>query len=181
MSLLIFLAAEGEEHVSALLDPHGPGLVVWTAITFAIVLMVLYKFTWDPMMEALDKREANIAGKVADAERVHQEAEAVRKKYEDQLESVRQEAQQIIDEGEADKKRIIQEAHDKASKEARDVRERAEREIQLAKNKALDELKADAITLGVAIAEKVIAAEVDATKHKAIVDEVLASYEKQGA
>ena len=121
-----------------------------------------------------------IAGKVADAEKVHADAETLRKKYEDQLEGIRQEAQQIIDEGEADKKRIIQEAHDKAAGEAKAIRDRAEREIHLAKNKALEEVKLDAINLGVQIAEKVIAAEVDAAKHKAIVDEVLASYE-QGA
>lgn len=175
MSWLLLLAADG--HGDPLLDPHGPGLVVWTAITFACVMVVLYKFAWGPLMEALDKREANIAGKVADAEKVHAEAEGLRQKYEDQLEGIRKEAQQIIDEGEADKKRIIQDAHDKATSEAQAVRDRAEREIQLAKNKALEQVKADAVHLGVAIAEKVIGAEVDAARHKAIVDEVLASYE----
>jgi F-type H+-transporting ATPase subunit b len=180
MSWLLLLAADGHGDVHTLLDPHGAGLVFWTAITFSIVLVVLYKFAWGPLAEALDQREANIAGKVADAEKVHADAEALRKKYEDQLEGIRQEAQQIIDEGEADKKRIIQEAHDKATSEAKAVRDRAEREIHLAKNKALEEVKLDAINLGVQIAEKVIAAEVDGAKHKAIVDEVLASYE-QGA
>lgn len=178
MSWLLLLAAEGHGDTPPLLDPHGAGLVVWTAITFGCVLVVLYKFAWGPLMEALDKREASIAGKVADAAKVHAEAEVLRKKYEDQLESVRQEAQQIINEGEADKKRIIQEAQDKATSEAKAVRDRADREIHLAKNKALEEVKADAVALGVAIAEKVIAAEVDAARHKAIVDEVLASYEQ---
>ena len=115
------LLAESGGHSDApqwWLDPHGAGLVVWTAATFAVVLMILYKLAWGPFVDALDKREEAIAGQVEASRKVRAEAEAIKQQYEAQLEGVRQEAQQIIDEGEADRKRIVQDAQAKATAEA---------------------------------------------------------------
>ena len=180
MNILLLLAESGghSEHPAWWLDPHGPGLVVWTAATFAVVLMILYKLAWGPFVDALDKREEAIAGEVENSRKVRAEAEALKQQYEAQLEGVRQEAQQIIDEGEADKKRIIADAQSKATAEAQAIRDRADREIGLAKQKALAEVRKDAVTVGMAIAEKVINAEVDASRHQKIVDDVLAAYER---
>src|SRR5262245_57203769 len=98
MSFLLLLVEEGaHEGGPMLLDPEGFGLVFWTAVTFLVVLIALYKNAWGPLMTALDTREANIAGQVADARRVKDEAEALRAKYEAQLEGIRREAQKIID------------------------------------------------------------------------------------
>lgn len=179
MNFFLLLAESGghaEHHWW--LDPHGAGLVVWTGATFAVVLMVLYKLAWGPFTDALDKREEAIAGQVEASRKLRAEAEALKQQYESQLEGVRQEAQQIIDEGEADRKRIVQDAQAKAGAEAQAIRDRAEREIDLAKQKALAEVRRDAVHVGMAIAERVIDAEVDAGRHQKIVDDVLASYER---
>jgi F-type H+-transporting ATPase subunit b len=176
--MTLFLAEQGE-HVAFWLDPHTFGLVVWTGIAFAVVALILYSKAWGPLLEALDARERGIVGQKEEAERIRQEAEAVRRRYEEQLEGIRREAQQIINEGEADKKRIIDDAHARAAAEAQEVRERAERDVRLAKEKALAELKHEAVRIGMLVAEKVIGAEVDATRHKAIIDDVLVSYEKR--
>jgi F-type H+-transporting ATPase subunit b len=175
MDLFLILAEGGDQHW--LLDPHH-GLIVWTAVCFALAAIVLYRFAWGPLLTALEAREEAIVGSLEAAEATKREAEAKRQEYEALMEQYRQEAQSIIDEGEADKKRIIQEAHTKASKEAAEIKARADRDIGLAKSKALAELKEDARHLGMAIAEKVIAAEVDAKKHTGIIDEVIASYER---
>ncbi len=175
---LILLAAEGGDHPAWYLDPHGFGLVFWTGIVFALVALLLYKTAWGPVLQALDAREEAIGGSIASAEALKREAAEVKARYEEQLEKVRQEAQAIINEGEADKRRIIQEAQARANQEAAEIRARAERDITLAKTKALAELKQTSVTLAMAIAEKVIAAEVDAKKHKAVVDEVVAAYER---
>ena len=178
MSFLLQLAEGGHGEVHALLDPHGFGLVFWTAVTFLIVLVALYKVAWNPLMGALDQRELAIVGQVDASRKVREEAEALKAKYEAQLEGIRREAQKIIDEGEADRKRIVAEAHAKASQEAAEVKARAERDIRLSKQKALAEVKQDAVTLGMQIAEKVIGAEVDQTRHRAIVDDVLSRFER---
>ena len=121
-------------------------------------------------------REAAIVGSIEEAAAKKLEAEETKQRYENQLENIRQDAQSIIDEGNADKKRIISDAHTKASKEAAEIRARADREIQLAKLKALTEVKEHARELSMAIASKVIAAEIDGAKHKSIVDDVIANY-----
>lgn len=180
MNFFLLLAESGghTDHPAWWLDPHGAGLVVWTGATFAVVLMILYKLAWGPFTDALDKREEAIAGQVEASRKVRAEAEALKQQYEAQLEGVRQEAQQIIDEGEADRKRILQDAQAKANAEAQAIRDRADREIDLAKQKALAEVRQDAVKVGMAIAERVIDAEVDASRHQKIVDEVLAAYER---
>lgn len=178
MNLDLFLAAEGG-HGAWWLDPHGIGLAFWTAVTFALVALILYRKAWGPLLVALDARERGIVGQKEEAERIRREAEEVRRRYEEQLEGIRREAQQIINEGESDKKRIIDEAHARAAAEAQLIRERADRDIVLAKEKALAELKAEAIDLGMTVAERVIGAEVDAARHKGIIDEVLTAYERR--
>lgn len=174
----LLLAAGGGEHGSFLLDPHGFGLVFWTGLVFAIVVVVLYKLAWGPLLQALQQREEAITGSIRTAEETRAEAERLRQKYEADLENIRQQAQAIIDEGNADKKRIIAEAHAKAQKDADEIRARAERDVTLAKQKALAEVKQSAATLGLLVAEKVIRAEVDAAKHRAVIDEAIASYER---
>ncbi|MDC3378983.1 F0F1 ATP synthase subunit B [Planctomycetota bacterium] len=173
---LILILAEGNAD-SWLLDPHKGGLTFWTAITFAIVVVILYRVAWGPLLKALQDREASIEGAVKEAEETRLAAEKVREEYEAKLEGIRQDAQAIINEGEADKKRIIAEAHTRAEKEAQEIKARAERDVHLARDKALSEVKATAGQLGMLIAAKVLAAEVDAAKHKTVIDGVLASYE----
>lgn len=177
MVLELMLASGG--HGEWYLDPHGFGLVFWTGISFMIVLLVLYKTAWGPLLQALDAREAAIDGQKREAERLRQDAERLRQEYETKLEGHRKEGQRIIDEGERDKKRILDEAHARAATEAKEIRDRADRDVSLAKNKALAELKNEAVKLGLAVAEKVIGAEVDAARHRAIIDEVVVAYEKK--
>jgi F-type H+-transporting ATPase subunit b len=179
MTIDLLLLAASDGHPPGYLDPHSYGLAFWTAITFAVVALVLYRTAWGPLLEALDARERGIVGQKEEAEKIRAEAEAVRRRYEDQLEGIRKEAQQIINEGEADKKRILEEAHHRAAAEAQAIKERAERDIKLAKDKALAEIKQEAVKLGMTVAERVIGAEVDAARHRAIIDEALAQYEKR--
>ena len=115
MDSFLILAEGGDQHW--LLDPHQ-GLIVWTALCFALAAVVLYRYAWGPLLTALEAREEAIVGSIEAAEAKKQEAEQVRLKYEGQLENIRQDAQSIIDEGNADKARIIKDAHGKASKEA---------------------------------------------------------------
>ncbi len=178
MNLALLLAAAEGDHPAWYLDPHGFGLVFWTGIVFGLVALLRSTVAGGPLLQALDDREDAIGGSIASAEALKREAAELKAQYEEQLEKVRQEAQAIINEGEADKRRIIQEAHVKASQEADEIRARADRDIGLAKTKALAEVKQDAVILAMAIAEKVISAEVDAKKHKAIVDDVVSSYAK---
>jgi F-type H+-transporting ATPase subunit b len=178
MTSLLLFAAGGGGHTHALLDPHSWGLVFWTSLIFGIVGIILYQFAWGPVLQALQDREAAITGRIEEAKQKLADAERLKAEYEARLEIARQEADAIIKEGEADKQRIISEAHGKATKEASDVRGRADRDIVLAKNKALSEIKDQASSLGLAIAERVLQAEIDPSRHQKIIDDVVATYER---
>lgn len=176
MALDLLLAAEGgHAHPEWYLDPHGIGLVVWTGLAFGIVLLILYKKAWGPLLVALDAREQGIAGQKAEADRLKAEAEKLRLQYEAKLEDARREATAIIAEGEADKKRIIEDAKHTADAEGKAIKERAQRDIQLARDKVLSEVQQDSVKLALRIAEKVIGAEVDAPRHKQLIDSIIAS------
>ena len=73
---LLLLAAEAGHDAHPLLDPHGPGLVFWTAIIFAIVSVILYYYAWGPILEALKDREAAITGQIEEAEKIGAEITA---------------------------------------------------------------------------------------------------------
>ncbi|MBL4848737.1 MAG: F0F1 ATP synthase subunit B [Planctomycetes bacterium] len=175
MTALLLQLASGDDY---LLDPHGFGLVFWTGLIFGFVSLLLYKIAWGPLLIALEERESKISGAIEEAQTLKAEAEAEKKRFEDKMETARQAAQAIIDEGEADKKRILADARLKAVTVACEIKDRAERNIALAKNKALDEVKETAADLGMAIAAKVIQAEVQGAKHKAVVKDVLDAFEK---
>lgn len=179
MIALLLPLASGDGNTPPLLDPHGFGLVFWTGLIFACVALLLYKLAWGPLLKALDEREHKISGAIDEAQQTKADAEALLKRYEAQMEKARQDAQAIINEGESDKKRILSDARTKATQEADEIKNRAQRDISLAKNKALAEVRESATSLGLAIAEKVIQSEVSGSKHQAVVDQVLDSFEKQ--
>lgn len=185
LELAIFLAEEvhgaaghGAGHGDALLDPHSWGLVFWSAVTFGVVLLILKKAAWAPILDGLEKREKTIADAIASAQRDRVEAAKLLEEHKKKLEAVRNEAQEILNETAADAKRIMDEAHAKATAEAEATKQRALRDIDLAKTKAIDELKASTIDLAMGLAEKVIGAEVDRKKQRHLVDEFVKSYEK---
>ena len=180
MNALLLQLASGDGK-DVLLDPHRFGLVFWTGLVFATVSLLLYKMAWGPLLIALDEREKKISGAIDEAQSIKAEAEAEKKRFEDKMETARQAAQEIINEGESDKKRILADARAQAVTVADEIKARAERDIHLAKNKALAEVRESATDLGMAIASKVIQAEITGSKHEAVVKDVLDAFEKEQA
>jgi F-type H+-transporting ATPase subunit b len=177
--LAFLLAEHGSEHgsVPALLSPDW-GLVFWTACTFAVVLFILKKTAWGPIIESLERREKAISDQIAAAQHDRAEAAKVLEEHKKALAKVRNEAQDILNEAAADQKRMLDEAHAKAVAEAEATKQRAIRDIELAKGKAVDELKQKTVELALGLAEKVIGSEVDRTKQKKLVDDFIKSYDR---
>lgn len=178
----LFLAQEhgGGEHgaTPALLDPHSWGLVFWTAVTFAVVLFVLKKTAWGPILEGLEKRERTIADAIAAAQRDRLEASKLLENQTKQLDAVKNDAQKILDEAAADAKQHSEEIMAKATAEAEAIKNRAVRDIEMAKAKAVEELRLQTVDLAVGLASKVIGSEVDKAKQKRLVDEFVKQYGK---
>ncbi|MBI3726659.1 F0F1 ATP synthase subunit B [bacterium] len=179
LELALILAEHGEGHEGdALLDPHSWGLVFWTAVTFLVVLAVLKKAAWGPILEGLEKRERTIADAIAAAQKDRADAALVLEEHKKKLEAVRNEAQAILNETASDAKHMMDEAHQKAQQEAEATRQRALKDIQLAKQKAVSELREESVELAVTLAEKVLGSEVDRAKQRRLVEDFLEKYER---
>ena len=150
-----------------------PGVMVWTVVTFLVLLVVLRMTAWKPLIAALEAREQRIRDAIAEGDRARREGEALLAQYQQQLEAAKAEAMAIIEEGKADALRLHQEILDKASVEAEEWKQRAHREVELATDQAKKELWEESTRLSLLLAERILQRSLNAADHKALVQEFL--------
>lgn len=151
------------------------GNMVWTVVTFVLLLWVLGRYAWGPILERLQAREQFIRESLEEAKENRQEAEARLKEYEARLASARAEATEIVDEGRRDAEQVAQRVEEEAKQEAEKIVARARREIELAKEAAVKELFGIAGELATGVAEKIVRRELRAEDHQRLIDESLAA------
>lgn len=127
-------------HASPNLFSVDPGLLIWTILTFVVVLAVLRYTAWTPLVKSLADRQRSIEGAIEDARRIKSEAEGLLAKYEAVLKSAKDEARAIVEEARSDGRRVQQEIRDAAHREAEEFKDRARREIELQKDAAVHEI-----------------------------------------
>ncbi|MBF0587202.1 F0F1 ATP synthase subunit B [Prosthecochloris sp. N3] len=160
-----------------LLDPN-PGLIFWTAVTFVIVLLILRKFAWGPMVGALEEREKNIQSSIDRAETAREEAEAALRKNRELLDKADADADKLIREGKEYGEKLRTDIVDKAHAEATKMIASAKEEIEQEKRRALGELRNEVADLAVQGAEKILKANLDANRQKAIVNSMIQDLSK---
>lgn len=153
----------------------NPGLIVWTIITFLLLMFVLKIFAWKPLLTALHNREENIRNSIKYAEQVKQEAERLLEENRRQLAHVEDEAQRILNESRMLGEKLKNEMIDKTSQQARKMIEQARLEIERDKEAALLHLRSEIARLAIQAAEKIIDETLDEEKHRKIVDTYLQS------
>lgn len=151
------------------------GNMVWTVVTFVLLLWVLRRYAWGPILERLQARERFIRESLEEAKRDREEAEARLKEYETRLASARAEATEIVDEGRRDGEQVRQRIEQEAKAEAEKIVARARREIGLAKEAAVEELFGVAGELATEVAEKIVRRELTAEDHQRLIEESLTS------
>jgi F-type H+-transporting ATPase subunit b len=150
-----------------------PGLLLWTVITFVVLLLILWKAAWKPLVEALDARAEKVRGDIENADRSRQEAEKLLAQHKLMMDNARSEAAKFIADSRAEAEKIKTEVIEKAGADAKDLSERARKEISLAKDKALGEIKAEIVNLSTEIAAKIINKNLNPNDQKALVEETL--------
>ncbi|MCU0847204.1 MAG: F0F1 ATP synthase subunit B [Spirochaetes bacterium] len=150
-----------------------PGLLLWTVITFLILLLILWKAAWKPIVEALDSRAEKIRGDIENAEKSRQEAEKILNQHREMMANARSESAQIISKGREEAEKIKNDIVDKANSESKAIAERAKKEIEMVKEKALTDLKAEVVMLSTEIAAKIINKNINADDQKSLVNEAL--------
>ena len=133
-----------------------PGLFIWTIVTFLVLLTLLAKFAWGPLLRSLQTREETIKKSLADADKARVELERLNQESEAIVRQARVEAESIIGASRADAERLKGELRDKARAEAEGIIKNAERQIQLETARALQQIRHEAADLSVAIASKII-------------------------
>lgn len=138
-----------------LLTP-GLGLIFWNTLIFLVVLILLRKYAWKPILKALDDREKTIDDSLKTAERTKEEMNALKSEHEEMLQQAKQERMAIIGEANRIKEQIITEAKEKAGAEAAKITEDARREIENRKMEAIVDVKNQIGAMVVEMSEKVL-------------------------
>lgn len=150
------------------------GLVFWTAITFLILLFILKKFAWKPILGAVSDREESIKNALASAENAKKEMQNLHADNEKLLKQARAEREGMLKEAREIKEKMIAEAKGEAQEQANKMIAQAQESIRSEKHAALAELKNQVANISVEIAEKVVRGELaDKEKQLSLVDKML--------
>ncbi len=132
------------------------GLIIWNLLAFLLVLYILAKFAWKPILKSLKERETGIADALATAEKVKLEMTQLKSENEALLAKAREERAQMLKEAKDTKEKIISDAKEAAKTEANRILVDAQASIEQQKNAALTEVKNQVGNLVIEVAEKIL-------------------------
>ena len=153
-----------------------PAMVIWTWLVFFLFLFILRKFAWKPILQSLEEREASISKSIDDAEKAKQS-----------LEAAMQEQRKLIDEGRAKASDAINGARNDATAAAEEIRQKAKaeseklitdarKEILQQQEEAIGDLRAEAGSLSVLVASKLLDTDLDNDRNRGLVKDYISEY-----
>ncbi len=151
------------------------GLILWTLLIFGLLLLLLAKTAWPAILKQVEEREARIRQEIEAAERANAEAQRLLEGYQQQLAAAKSEAQEIVAAGRQAGERLREELAAKGRREQEELLERARREIALERDRALAELRREAVDLSIAAASKVLERNLDTEADRKLVQDYLAA------
>lgn len=161
--------------------PDNIGLQIWVVLTFLFMFVLLAKFAFKPITEALDKRGKDIKDSLEQAQKTREEAKKSMEEYQQQLSQARSEAGKIVDEARVLGENVRKEMMEKANTESSALIQRAQEEIMRQQEKGLQELKDTVASMSVQIASQVIEKEVNESTHRQLVDNLIRDLSKVSA
>ena len=156
----------------------NPGLIVWTIITFVILLVILRAKAWKPLVQALTEREENIRTALQGAEDAQAEAQRLLDENKRQLAKAEEQSQRVIKEGREMGEKLKSEIVDKANTSARVMIEQAKDEIRREKEAALTQLRTEVADLAIGVAGKILDQNLDTPKQRQLVDSAIKDLQK---
>jgi F-type H+-transporting ATPase subunit b len=159
-------AAEGGE---SNLFAGDIGNAVWTLVIFLLVIVVLGKFAWGPLLSGLQQREEFIRRSLEEAKADREASEARLQEYEEKLAEANAEAAAIVEKGKSEGENLRAGIEEKARDEADKMVDRARREIELAKQTAIKDLYATSSTLATEIASRIVQRELQPADHEKLI------------
>jgi F-type H+-transporting ATPase subunit b len=151
----------------------NPGLSLWTAITFLILVVLLAKFAWGPIVKMLDERERTIRGAIEEARKERAEAERLLAEQKSALVNAQREAAEMAKRNQAEVEAFRAELTSRARKEADELVASARRQIQEEKAKAVAEIRGQVADLAIDVARKFIKTNLDDKTQRVLVEEYI--------
>ncbi len=148
-----------------------PGLIIWTLVSFFLLLILLAKLAYPHILRGLKKREETIQQQLEEARKTKQMAEQLLEEYKQRLAEARAEAQKVINEGKELGENMRKEIIQKAQQESNQIVKRAQEEIELQKQKAILELQEKIADLSILAASKVINKSLNTDDHRRLIEE----------
>ena len=139
-----------------LINDFSPGLFIMQSILMLVVIFLMVKFAWKPIVSSLDEREAGIKKALESAEQAKAEMENISSANEQLLKEAREEREQLMKEARDTKAKLIADAEEAAQEESAKIIAKAKVSIELEKKEALAQIKREAAQLSVALAEKIL-------------------------
>ena len=170
-NILLGVLASGSGGGS-LLDVN-PGLIIWTIVTFLILLFILKKVAWKPILSALDQREKDIKDSLEKAEKAKDDAQRILDENQATLAKAEEESKKIIEQSRSYAENLKEQMLKESKEQAKKIVEDAAEEIDRRKDSAFEELKDQVAKIAVNAAEKIMKQNLDADKNKHIVDSYL--------
>ncbi|MBL6655719.1 MAG: F0F1 ATP synthase subunit B [Flavobacteriaceae bacterium] len=160
-----------------LLNDFSPGLFIIQTVLMLVVIFLMIKFAWKPILSALEERESGIQDALNAAQKAKEQVEAMNSDNDRLLKEARAEREEMLKEARAIKDKIIADAEEMAQAESQKIIDKAKSTIESEKKAALEDIKTEVAKLSIAVAEKLLQDELakdqKQTAHiDAIIDEV---------
>lgn len=159
-----------------LMTPEG-GTLFWTALTFIVLLIILRKVAWHPILHMLEEREHRIQESLDKADEARIEAEKTLAEQAQIIEAAKKEALEIIAKSQNSAETVKDGILKQARAEAEKMIQKAKREIELSRDKAMEDIQELAVDLSMTATEKLIGRSLEKKDHKKIISESLTKLE----
>jgi F-type H+-transporting ATPase subunit b len=168
-------AQEGQPASGGGLMSLQVNLMFWTLLIFVVLYFLLSKFAFGPITAAVEAREKALEDAIEGAKRDREAAAKLLAEHQAAIEGARGEAQKLIADGRAVAEKMRADLLETTRKDQQDMLERARRDIEGEKDKAIAQLRREAVDLALAGASKVIEQNLDSAKNRQLVEGYLAS------
>ncbi|MCK5114770.1 MAG: F0F1 ATP synthase subunit B [Phycisphaerae bacterium] len=154
---------------------------IFTVVLFFILLAVLGKWAWGPILSGMKKREDHIRHTIEDAEKARAEAEQALADYKEQMAKAQDDARAILEKGRSEAVLLAEEIRDGAQVEARKLREKAGDDIESAKKQAMKEISQQVCEMATEMAAVVIGKNLNVDDQRRLIDEAMGSIQADGS
>jgi len=151
------------------------GTIFWTVVTFVILVFLLGRFAWKPLLALLDERERTVREALETAQKARVEADVLLRRNQEFLANARRETAALLDQGRRESESLRGEILAQARKEAQELVDQGKRQIQYEQKQAMESLRRQVADLAIGAAERLIDSELDDPKHRELMAEYIRS------